>query len=153
MTQAARLGWSAQESRARVVWTSRKTLTPRPSSWNCHQTGEHSCAPPSPLFTSQLCVSFLFLFILYIMLWWNNNRFETYCRSVITPIFAVIRQHLHWLGCLRKMQLLQTIALWTMPGVEQRHITFFFLLRGSCMKATWRMPCVQVQHHKHFTHR
>lgn len=38
-----------------------RTLSQRPSSWNHHQTSEHSCTPHSPLSTSQLCVSFLFL--------------------------------------------------------------------------------------------
>lgn len=31
-----------------------------------------------------------------------------------------------------------------MPGVELKHITSFCWLRGSCMRATWRVPQAQV---------
>lgn len=60
---------------------------------------------------------------------------------------SIIRRRMHLLACWRKMQHLQTIALWTMPGEEQRHITSSCSLRGSCTMATWRMPCAQVPNH------
>lgn len=69
----------------------------------------------------------------------------------VNPTFAVIRQHLRLLGCSRRMQPLQTIVWWTMPGVELKRITSFCSLRGSYTRATWRTPCARVPHHIHFT--
>lgn len=75
-------------------------------------------------------------------------QYTVFC---VNPTFAVIRQLLRLLGCSRRMQPLQTIVWWTMPGVEPKRITSFCSLRGSYTGATWRTPCAQVPHHIHFT--
>lgn len=70
--------------------------------------------------------------------------------NICVNISFVTRQHMHSLGCLRRMQPVQIFTCWITPGVELRHITSFCWLRGSCMRATWRVPPAQVPEYNTF---